>query len=43
MIEKFNFYDVYGYLIPGLVLIGLFLVPLGLLGRWPAGTLVRQS
>jgi len=39
MIEKFNFYDVYGYLIPGLVLVGLFWVPFVLLHRWPPGDL----
>lgn len=36
MVEKFNFYDIYGYLIPGLVLIGLLWVPIGLLWHvWP--------
>lgn len=36
MVEKFNFYDIYGYLIPGLVLIGLGWIPIGLLwGQWP--------
>jgi hypothetical protein len=36
MVEKFNFYDIYGYLIPGLVLIGLAWIPMGLLwGQWP--------
>lgn len=36
MVEKFNFYDIYGYLIPGLVLIGLAWLPMGLLwGQWP--------
>lgn len=36
MIEKFNFYDIYGYLIPGLVLIGILCVPFGILFQaWP--------
>jgi hypothetical protein len=36
VIEKFNFYDIYGYFIPGLVLIGLVWLPFGLLLRmWP--------
>ena len=36
MVEKFNFYDIYGYLIPGLVFIGLGWIPIGLLwGQWP--------
>ncbi len=40
MIEKLNFYDVYGYLIPGLVLIGLFWIPFGLvLHQWPKAEL----
>ena len=32
MLERFNFYDVYGYLIPGLTTIGAFALPLLLLG-----------
>jgi F0F1-type ATP synthase assembly protein I len=37
MIGKFNFYDIYGYLIPGLLVVGLFWVPFGLLlHKWPA-------
>jgi hypothetical protein len=37
MIERFNFYDLYGYVIPGFVLIALFCVPFGLAGRgWPS-------
>lgn len=40
MIEKFNFYDVYGYLIPGLVILGLLWVPIGIFrGRWPSAAL----
>lgn len=36
MVEKFNFYDIYGYLLPGLVFIGLAWLPFGLLfGIWP--------
>lgn len=41
MIAKFNFYDVYGYFLPGLVLLTLLWLPLGLVfGRWPSGELV---
>jgi hypothetical protein len=29
LIEKFNFYDIYGYVIPGLVLLGILLAPFG--------------
>ena len=37
MTERFNFYDVYGYLIPGFVLIGFLWLPFGvLLGKWPS-------
>lgn len=37
MIEKFNFYDLYGYLIPGLLLFGLVWIPIGLLRhQWPS-------
>ena len=40
MVEKFNFYDIYGYLLPGLVLIGLFWLPFGLiLNLWPKAEL----
>jgi hypothetical protein len=36
MIQRFNFYDIYGYLVPGVVLLGIFWLPFGLLlGRWP--------
>jgi hypothetical protein len=36
VIEKFNFYDIYGYLIPGLVLLGILCVPFGVMFRiWP--------
>ena len=38
MIEKFNFYDVYGYFLPGAVVLLLFWVPVGLVKhQWPAG------
>jgi hypothetical protein len=30
MIEKFNFYDIYGYFLPGLALLGVFWLPFGL-------------
>lgn len=37
MIQNFNFYDVYGYLLPGLAFLGLLWVPIGLAtGRLPA-------
>ena len=36
MIEKFNFYDVYGYFLPGLTFIGILWLPFGLVGQvWP--------
>src|SRR5262249_19623466 len=36
MVEKFNFYDIYGYLLPGVVLLLLLWVPFGVvLGKWP--------
>jgi hypothetical protein len=30
MIDRFNFYDIYGYLLPGTLLLGLFWLPFGL-------------
>jgi hypothetical protein len=40
MIARFNFYDVYGYLLPGLVLLSIFWAPLGLVyNKWPTGDL----
>jgi hypothetical protein len=30
MIERFNFYDIYGYLLPGMLLFGLFWFPFGM-------------
>jgi len=36
MIEKFNFFDIYGYLLPGVLLLALLWLPFGLLfGHWP--------
>jgi hypothetical protein len=36
VIEKFNFYDVYGYFLPGLTLLGILWLPFGLVGQiWP--------
>lgn len=36
MIKQFNFYDFYGYLLPGMLILGLFWLPLGVLTRtWP--------
>ncbi|MGC2467573.1 MAG: hypothetical protein WA517_20435 [Candidatus Acidiferrum sp.] len=38
MIEKFNFYDIYGYFLPGLALLGVFWLPFGLVRHaWSAG------
>jgi hypothetical protein len=37
MIDRFNFYDLYGYVIPGFVLITLFWLPFGWTGwGWPS-------
>src|SRR5690349_307969 len=37
MINKFNFYDIYGYFLPGLLLLTLLVLPYGIVtGRWPA-------
>ncbi len=36
MIKQFNFYDIYGYLLPGMLLLGLFWLPFGILTQsWP--------
>ena len=36
MIDKFNFYDIYGYLLPGVMLLVLLWIPFGLLFHsWP--------
>jgi len=36
MIDRFNFYDIYGYLLPGVLLFSSIWIPLGVLtGRWP--------
>lgn len=40
MIERFNFYDLYGYFIPGVALLGLLWMPFGIvLGHWPPSDL----
>lgn len=37
MIKQFNFYDIYGYLLPGILLLGLFWLPIGVLTQtWPS-------
>jgi hypothetical protein len=37
VIKQFNFYDIYGYMLPGILLLGLFWLPVGMLTRsWPA-------
>jgi hypothetical protein len=39
MIEKFNFYDLYGYFLPGFALTALLYLPFGLIsGHWPSAT-----
>src|SRR5205823_408025 len=39
VIERFNFFDVYGYLLPGAFLLALLWLPFGLvLGKWPPAT-----
>jgi hypothetical protein len=38
MLQRFNFFDVYAYLIPGAALIALIWLPFGVVkGRWPTG------
>src|SRR5712692_9041004 len=38
MIDRFNFFDVYAYLLPGMALLGLMWVPFGVVyHRWPTG------
>jgi hypothetical protein len=38
MIDKFNFYDIYGYFLPGLALLGVLWLPFGITRKyWPAG------
>ena len=40
MIEKFNFFDVYAYLLPGAALLGLIWLPFGIVtGSWPPADL----
>ena len=37
MIDKFNFYDIYGYFVPGLALLAVLWLPFGLLkDQWPS-------
>jgi hypothetical protein len=37
MIEKFNFYDVYGYFLPGFALLALIWAPFGIIThQWPS-------
>lgn len=39
MIEKFNFYDVYGYFVPGAAFVAILWLPFGLVKHtWPSGT-----
>jgi hypothetical protein len=41
VIERFNFYDVYGYLLPGLALLGLAWLPFAILRhKWPENELL---
>jgi hypothetical protein len=36
VIKQFNFYDIYGYLLPGILILGLFWLPVGVLTqKWP--------
>src|SRR4051812_28619835 len=40
MIERFNFYDIYGYFVPGAFVIGVAWFPFGFaLGKWPSADL----
>lgn len=39
MIEKFNFYDVYGYFVPGAAFLAVLCIPFGLVRhKWPSST-----
>jgi hypothetical protein len=39
VIEKFNFYDVYGYFVPGAAFLAVFWIPFGLVKHtWPSST-----
>lgn len=39
MIEKFNFYDVYGYFVPGAAFLAVFWIPFGLVRhKWPSSS-----
>jgi len=41
VIERFNFYDVYGYLLPGLAVLGLAWLPFGVISHsWPQNELL---
>jgi len=41
MPDRFNFYDFYGYLLPGLALVTVFWIPFGMVvGWWPKGEVV---
>jgi hypothetical protein len=40
MIEKFNFYDIYGYFLPGAAFLAILWTPFGLVrGKWPSSDL----
>lgn len=40
MIERFNFFDIYAYLLPGLAFLGLIWLPFGIVGgSWPTSDL----
>jgi hypothetical protein len=34
VIKQFNFYDIYGYLLPGVLLVGMLWLPIGILTNW---------
>jgi len=39
LIEKFNFYDVYGYFVPGAAFLAILSIPFGLVShKWPSST-----
>lgn len=40
MIERFNFFDIYAYLLPGAAFLGLMWLPFGIVGgKWPSADL----
>jgi hypothetical protein len=42
MIKQFNFYDIYGYLLPGVLLLGMLWLPIGILtNAWPEQDLTK--